>query len=114
MGVGVIISEVDLAGKHRRFAFKVFFCLCYTTGMSDKKYDAVLVLGGGINLNGSLPDITKEQVQKSVDLFKASSAEAFITSGLYGYKGTEKPVISEARAYAKYAESLGVPSTVFT
>lgn len=78
--------------------------------MFDKKYDAVLVLGGGINLDGSLPDVTKEQVQKGVDLFNASSAQAFIASGLYGYKGNEKPVMSEAKAYAQYAEGLGIPS----
>lgn len=82
--------------------------------MFDKKYDAVLVLGGGINLDGSLPDAIKAQVQEAVNLFELHSAQAFITSGLYGYKGEEKPIISEAKAYARYAESLGIhPSKIY-
>ncbi len=76
--------------------------------MIEEKYDAVLTLGGGINLDGSLSDITKEQVRVAVDVFRSHSAEAFIASGLYGYKGEEKPVISEAKAYANYAENLGI------
>jgi molybdopterin biosynthesis enzyme MoaB len=52
--------------------------------MSSKEYDAVLVLGGGIGLDGSLPDATKAQFQKAVDVFNEASAHAFITSGLYG------------------------------
>jgi uncharacterized SAM-binding protein YcdF (DUF218 family) len=78
--------------------------------MNNEKYDAVLVLGGGINLDGSLPDVTKVQVREAVDLFKQSSSHVFITSGLYGYKGQDKPVVSEARAYADYAKDLGVSS----
>jgi uncharacterized SAM-binding protein YcdF (DUF218 family) len=78
--------------------------------MVVEKYDTVLVLGGGINLDGSLSDVIKTQIQEAVDLFEQHSAQAFITSGLYGYKGNEKPIISEAKAYAQYAESLGVSS----
>jgi uncharacterized SAM-binding protein YcdF (DUF218 family) len=77
--------------------------------MATGQYDAILVLGGGINLDGSLADTAKRQVQKAVDLYTTHSTDAFITSGLYGYKDIEKPIISEAKAYALYAESLGVP-----
>lgn len=76
--------------------------------MSKQKYDAVLVLGGGIHLDGFLPEAAKNQVQQAVDLFNQYSATAFITSGLYGYKGEQKPIISEAKAYAKHAVDLGI------
>ncbi len=76
--------------------------------MSTQKYDAILVLGGGINLDGTLSEAIKRQVQDAVSLFNQHYLQAFITSGLYGYKGEQKPIISEARAYANYAESLGV------
>jgi hypothetical protein len=76
--------------------------------MSEEKYDAILVLGGGINLDGSLPDVVKVQVQEAVNLFELHCAQAFITSGLYGYKSEQKPIISEAKACAKYAENLGI------
>lgn len=76
--------------------------------MTAAAYDAILVLGGGINLDGSLSTAAKNQVEAAVKLFKQHSPAAFIASGLYGYKGDEKPVTSEARAYTQYAEQLGV------
>lgn len=82
--------------------------------MSTEKYDAIVLLGGGIRLDGSLPDVTKEQVRHAVALFHSHAAEGLIASGLYGYKGEEKPSISEARAYARYAEELGVdPASIY-
>ncbi|MBN9398128.1 hypothetical protein BGO18_01890 [Candidatus Saccharibacteria bacterium 47-87] len=75
--------------------------------MTEHVYEAVLILGGGINLDGSLSDAAKQQVQKSVEAYNTFSVRVFITSGLYGYKGVEKPITSEAKAYARYAESIG-------
>ena len=80
--------------------------------MTEHVYEAVLILGGGINLDGSLSDAAKQQVQKSVEAYNTFSVRIFITSGLYGYKGVEKPITSEAKAYARYAESIGIPSAV--
>lgn len=77
---------------------------------SDTHYDALLVLGGGINLDGSLPDPVKHQVEYAVNLYRNTGAQTLIFSGLYGYKGEEKPVKSEARAYSSYAQELGVMS----
>lgn len=76
--------------------------------MTENKYDAVLVLGGGINLDGTLSDDVKTQIEKAVELFEQHSVGALIFSGLYGYKNEQKLPISEARAYAQYAQSLGV------
>lgn len=75
--------------------------------MKTDTVDAILVLGGGIGVDGSLQESCKAQVEKAIELYYQYHAKAVIFSGLYGYKGTETPVMSEARAYANYAETLG-------
>lgn len=80
--------------------------------MQDHPYDAILLLGGGINLDGSLPDDKKTQVEAAVRLFGEYSPKAFIACGLYSYKAIEKPKLSEARSYADYAVSLGLDPSV--
>lgn len=76
--------------------------------MTTETYDAIMLLGGGINIDGSLTEAAKLQVQKAVELYNLYSPHAIITCGLYGYKNEKEPPISEARAYARYAETLGI------
>ena len=44
--------------------------------MSTETYDAILVLGGGVNLDGSLPDSIKIQVEDAVVLFTCYDVSA--------------------------------------
>lgn len=73
--------------------------------------DAIVVLAGGVNKDGSLPDLPKKRVERGVELFKAHKAPKIIMSGKYGfwldyYK--DVPPRSEAEAMKEYAVSLGV------
>lgn len=81
-----------------------------TQASPAQTYDAILILGGGIHLDGGLPETAKVYIREAVRLYGVYSPYAFITAGLHGYKSEEKPVVSEAKAYAHYAESLGVPT----
>ncbi len=74
--------------------------------------DAVIVLAGGINNDGSLPDLPKKRVEKGAELYHNKVATEIIMTGKYGFwlDYTKKiPPRSEAAAMKEYAESLGVP-----
>lgn len=70
---------------------------------------AVIVLGSGVGLDGSIGPHQKEQVQKAYDLIVSGDADILITCGSYGYKQDHRPVMTEAQAYKNYAVSIGVP-----
>ena len=77
--------------------------------MSRGKYDAIIILGGGVGLDGSLSRSATAVLDKAAELYKNGVAGALIVCGSYGYKAIEKPKITEARAYADYLQSLGIP-----
>ncbi len=77
----------------------------------DTMKDAIIILAGGINNDGSLPELTKKRVEKGVDLYKEKIASKIILSGNYGFwldYAKTIPPRSEAEAMKEYAESLGV------
>lgn len=73
--------------------------------------DSIIVLAGGVNKDGSLPEIPKKRVEKGVELFKNNAASKIIMSGKYGFwldYFKDIPARSEAEAMKEYAVSLGV------
>lgn len=74
--------------------------------------DVIVILAGGINSDGSLPDLPKRRVDAGVSLFKYGVAPELIMSGKYGFWldwTKEVPSQTEASAMKKYAAALGVP-----
>jgi uncharacterized SAM-binding protein YcdF (DUF218 family) len=67
-----------------------------------------VVLGGGINPDGTLPTVAQARVQRAVELFHAGIAPRLILSGRCGLTDPE-PVVTEAAAMASYALEHGVP-----
>jgi uncharacterized SAM-binding protein YcdF (DUF218 family) len=77
----------------------------------DYAADAVVVLGGGIEANGSLPEMARARVDRAVQLFHAGIAPRLILSGRCGLASPD-PVVTEAAAMAAYAVERGVPQSV--
>jgi uncharacterized SAM-binding protein YcdF (DUF218 family) len=71
--------------------------------------DAVVVLGGGVEADGSLPPVSRTRVVRAVELFRAGVAPRIILSGRCGLTAPV-PEITEAAAMAAYARDHGVPS----
>ena len=77
--------------------------------MSKAKYDAMMVLGASLNLDGSLVETDTARLDKVVSMYKEGSTGAVIVCGSRGYKAVEESTLTEARAYADYLEQQGVP-----
>jgi uncharacterized SAM-binding protein YcdF (DUF218 family) len=74
----------------------------------DRPADAIVVLGGGVNPDGSLPPVARARVERAVELFESGIAPRLILSGRCGLTADE-PVVTEAAAMAKCAAEFGVP-----
>ncbi len=74
-----------------------------------KKYDAVLILGRGIDEHGNMPEVAYGQVRKAVKLFKNDQTKNLIFCGRWSYHDKYDHVATEAETMAKYASDLGVP-----
>ncbi len=72
------------------------------------KKDAIVVLGGGIKSDGSLPNTVKYRVKKGVELYKKSVAPRIIMSGRYSFLSKTGFQTTEAQAMKEYAVFLGV------
>lgn len=73
--------------------------------------DAIIVLAGGINSDGTLPDLPKGRVDRGIECFTRDNAQAIIMTGKYGFWldwKKEIPPRSEAEAMKEYAVSKGV------
>jgi hypothetical protein len=77
--------------------------------MNSDHYDVTLVLGGSMNLDGTVPKPDKARLEEVAKLQRDGRVDVIIATGLYGYKAIEKPQISEAEAYANYLYELNVP-----
>ncbi len=71
--------------------------------------DAIVVLGGGVHEDGSLPKIVQNRVDKGVELFRQGVAQYLILTGYKPYLLDYIPVKTEAQAMKDYAASLGIP-----
>lgn len=74
----------------------------------DYPADAILVLGGGVLPDGTLPLVPRTRVERAVELFRGGIAPRMVLSGLCGLM-EPVPAVSEAAAMAAYAVELGVP-----
>ena len=74
----------------------------------DGAADAIVVLGGGVNPDGSLPPVARRRVERAVELVEGGIAPRIILSGRCGLSVTHAPV-TEAAAMAAHAASFGVP-----
>ena len=72
--------------------------------------DVILVLGNGINPDGSLPPKAQRRVAKGVEMFKKNLAPRIILSGAYSWHLSAPPPVSEAQGMKDFAISLGIPS----
>jgi uncharacterized SAM-binding protein YcdF (DUF218 family) len=70
--------------------------------------DAIIVLGRGVEENGTLPPDPKSRVRKAVELFNKGEAPFIVMSGAWTYHADMKPRHSEAAAMKMYAISLGI------
>lgn len=70
--------------------------------------DAIVVLGGGVGDDGTLPTTSRTRVALAVELFRASVAPRMILSGRCGLTQPD-PAVTEAAAMAAYAREHGVP-----
>lgn len=77
--------------------------------MSNSQYDAVIVLGAGLNLDASVPDQDKARLQKAAELYNEKSTKAIIVCGGQGYKVLSGSGSSESETYAHYLYELGIP-----
>ena len=75
----------------------------------DGAADAIIVLGGGVNPDGTLPPVARCRVERAVELFEGGIAPRLILSGRCGL-GIQDISVTEAAAMAEYAAEFGVPS----
>lgn len=76
--------------------------------------DVIIVLGGGINGDGSLGESSRQRVDKGVELYKKRAAPYLIMSGKGGFLSETQLPFTEAEVMKKYAVTLGVdPKDVF-
>lgn len=71
---------------------------------------AIIVLGRGVNSDGTLPVDPASRVKKAVELFQGGEAPVIIMSGGYSQHLVDIPQTSEAQAMKTLAVSLGVPA----
>lgn len=71
--------------------------------------DVIIVLGRGIEDDGSLPPDPKARVRKAVELYADNVAPVIVMSGAWTYHFDINPTRSESKAMKEYAVELGVP-----
>ena len=71
--------------------------------------DVIIVLGRGIEDDGSLPPDPKARVRKAAELYKDGVAPFVIMSGAWTYHFDINPTGSESKAMKEYAMELGIP-----
>lgn len=76
---------------------------------SEYPADAIVVLGGGAERDGSLPPLALTRIERGVELFHAQVAPRMILSGRCGLSDPH-PEVTEAAAMASYARANGVPA----
>lgn len=77
--------------------------------LMDGAADAIIVLGGGIEPDGSLPRVAQARVDRAVELFENGVAPYMIFSGRCGLGERGDPAVTEAAAMARHARERGIP-----
>jgi len=69
----------------------------------------IVVLGGGIDLNGNLPKHVYQRLEKAIELFKKKPINKIVTTGKYSFLyRKEVPITTEAEKMAEYLYQKGV------
>ena len=82
---------------------------CYY-GRTCNEFDAALVLGCGVNEDGSLPDDPKGSVGIVAELYQSGRVSLIIFTGSLSYKAKFTPPRSESEAMYAYAQEIGLPA----
>jgi uncharacterized SAM-binding protein YcdF (DUF218 family) len=77
--------------------------------MLPSRADAIVVLGRGIDHDGSLPKLAKQRVERAAELSAWQTAPRIIFSGRCSLMTEVIPAVTEAGAMAEYAVVLGLP-----
>ncbi len=78
--------------------------------MAVQNKEIIIVLGGGVNEDGSLTDQSKERVDRALQIFRKNPARYLLVSSKYSFAINFVPRKTEAKAMRDYAFSSGVPS----
>jgi uncharacterized SAM-binding protein YcdF (DUF218 family) len=78
-------------------------------GRTGASTDALVVLGRGVDPDGSLPRLAKQRVQRAAELYAWGISPRIIFSGKCSLMTEVVPAQSEAAAMAEYAVTLGLP-----
>lgn len=70
--------------------------------------DIIIILGGGIEADGSIPGPAKLRVEKGVELLKEGRAPRILMSAKWSFWLTMEPPRTEAEGMKEYAVELGV------
>lgn len=73
--------------------------------------DVIIILGGGINKDGTLKEYSRTRVEKGVQLYKEGKANKILISGKHAFVIDYKPKKTEAEAMKQYAIKLGAEKT---
>ena len=76
--------------------------------MSTDNCDVIVVLGGGLDVQGQLIPRNFSRLDTAVELFKLGVARHIIVSGGWSFL-TQKPSVTEAEQMRHYAVEKGVP-----
>lgn len=74
------------------------------------QYDAILVLGRGVNAEGAIPKSALACIKKARDLINQSAAPVVIMSGRWSRHLDFVPPVTEAAAMKRAAIEMGVPA----
>lgn len=77
--------------------------------MQSFRADALVVLGRGVNADGSIPLLAQKRVERAATLYGLGIAPRVIFSGRCSLMTEVPPITSEAGAMATYAAAFGVP-----
>jgi uncharacterized SAM-binding protein YcdF (DUF218 family) len=80
------------------------------SGMPPSRADALVVLGRGVDPDGTLPKLAIQRVERAAELFAWGVAPRIIFSGRCSLMTEVMPARTEAAAMADYARSLGLPA----
>lgn len=72
-------------------------------------HEAIIVLAGGINRDGTLSLTSQERTDAGIELFKNGDAPIILFSGSWSFMFPNPPDILESEGMKKYAISKGVP-----
>ena len=76
---------------------------------SQDRHDAIVVLGGTLDDDGSLAPWVAARVERALEAYRAGIAPRVVFTGRNGLYGPAHPAVTEAAAMAAYAEARGLP-----